>query len=181
MFSLPDLTVGRSPAGDVDNLEDVADGGGEGDALVVGDDDYGGVEGSEGGESFESAYESTLVVLLLLLLLPRGKSFPYWSRNWQRVWRWTNYLLLRSVFSAPKLCGGAVDAAVGSAAADNDAGRCHWRKRLRLLCHGKYCNNWRWQRPRSRGSAGESCGTGNEDTIELRSNSRWMLDLLCFN
>ena len=160
-FALPDPTIGKSPDGDDGNFGAAAGGGGEGDALV---DDYGGVDGPEGGEHFESADESILVVLLLL---PREKSFPYWSRNWQRIWWRANYLLLRSVFSAPKLCGGAVDAA-----ADNDAG---WRKRQRLLCHGKYCNNWRWQRPRSRGSAGASCGTGNEDTMELQSI--WMLDL----
>ena len=160
-YSSPDPTVGRSPDGDAGNF---AAAGGEGDDVVAG---VAGVAGGDGGDSegddprFESASERSRPTRAVLL--PRGKSFPYWSRNWQRrVWTTgRNYLLLllrrrRSVFSAPKLCGGAA-----AAAADNDAG-CRWpppkrMRRERLLCHGKYCNNWRWQRPRSRGNAGASC------------------------
>ena len=162
-FPIPDPSLGSSPADDVGILAEAGAGGEAGDAVAEN-----GIGVDDGG--YGPAGKRSRIGLPL-----RRKSFPYWSRNWQRVW--TNYLSprrRRSVFSAPKLCGGAL-----APAADNDAGSKRRRRErglLVLLCHGKYCNNWRWQRPRSRGSAGASCRTGNEDTMELQS--LWMLDLL---
>ena len=151
--------MGSSPAGDV-GIPAEAGAGEAGDVVA---ENGKGVDDSGWG----LACERSRIGLPL-----RRKSFPYWSRNWQRVW--TNYLSprrRRSVFSAPKLCAGAL-----APAADNDAGSKRKTRRERrllvLLCHGKYCNNWRWQRPRSRGSAGASCGRGNEDAMEPLSSGR---------